>query len=1312
MTLRLALALPLALLLASAGPQAAQAAKIVDLGTFIPVAINASHQIVGYTSDGAAALWQRGVVTPLSPLPGGSLGGGRYIETAGINNAGRVAGTSPAAGGAFHAAYWDQPGAARDVGVLDSTNGGYSKATGINKNGDIVGESIVSRDPSSGCCRRAFVAINGGGPVQVGTADTPAGGTSTGWGIDDGGRIFGIAGSGTSFQRYVWPGASGSGTTTDMWVTAKHPVSPDGSIVGGHDVDDSNSWLRDPATGIETSLNVTGAFEAQAVNTRHEVVGLGTGGATMWQSGVLTNLNTKLPVGSPWTLSNALDVTANGDVIGFGAMNGQTHGYLLLAGITVNDASDTRDAVPGDGACADASGKCTLRAAIQEVNAERPTAAEAVKFDIPDVPAGQLPHISPASPLPTITAPVSIDGSTQSGALVAGTRKIGAIVDGTTAGADATGLDLAAGARAATVAGLQLQHFGGDGVRLGGDDQQVADSVLTSDRVGVEVAGTNDLVGAGNGLVGDIFFADGDLNALVQYEKGLSGRTAAPAAYQAAQAAAGGGVLLTQPSSGAKVLGDFIGVHGPGFTFTEADRLPADGFRATDPADPADRTVSTFGVLVAPSSGQVSDVTIGGPGAAANVVSGDLFGVLALANAAGTIDGLSVQGSAFGPHTDGTSADHVGDLVGVAAQGRVSGLQIGTPAAGNSFQGDVAGVLLKGAGLSSPRVQNNKIGVDANLGDLVAGAELGLGYHDVFGVMAADTHGAAIDGNQILGDVVGVILGGQQLQGNTISNNVIGSAVPPGFTSFRDVDPKALSGIVGTLYTGYGQPGQVGAGQGTTVAGNTVQGEVIGLMSDFTTGMQLHGNTIRSNVFGLFDVGSGGALIGGSGAGQGNAVLRNAIGLVLANVDPTPTELQAGEVKPGTVSQDERRQALSMPDENLVFNDVNATTTAALSSTSADTSSAPGTGNAILGNRIGVDSAGNSQPNTLPMIVVGDEHGVKIGGTGPGEGNAITDNRAAGLWLLGTGRSNPTAQVLGNTIYDNENFTGSITGTPGLGIDLASDRAGFGLGVNSQDATQPDSGPNNNQNAPLLTGASTSSGQVTVSGTLAGVPGTSYVLEVFADQFKNPFGAGEGQTLLGRVNVSTDASGNASFSASYATPPGAAYVSATATTVPASGLGVTSEFALDVPITAAPTSPPGSAPPSGGGGGNGSGATPGRASITGSNATVSHDAAAVRITCSSAGPCRGSDEIAAFGAQAAGRRTKRPRRAIVARGHYSIAARKTATVRIPLTPTGKRLLKRHHGTLRTTLKLTPTRGKQVTRSLTLRQAKPRRHKKR
>jgi trimeric autotransporter adhesin len=79
---------------------------------------------------------------------------------------------------------------------------------------------------------------------------------------------------------------------------------------------------------------------------------------------------------------------------------------------TVNSTGDAADENPGNGTCQTAPpGECTLRAAIQESNSFAD--ADTINFAIP----GNVSHtISPASDLPLITKPMTIDGYTQSGA--------------------------------------------------------------------------------------------------------------------------------------------------------------------------------------------------------------------------------------------------------------------------------------------------------------------------------------------------------------------------------------------------------------------------------------------------------------------------------------------------------------------------------------------------------------------------------------------------------------------------------------------------------------------------------------------------------------------------------------------------------------------------------------------------------------------------------------------------------------------------------------------------------------------------------
>jgi CSLREA domain-containing protein len=90
---------------------------------------------------------------------------------------------------------------------------------------------------------------------------------------------------------------------------------------------------------------------------------------------------------------------------------------VLAATFTVDSTGDDPDASPGNGVCQTAGGQCTLRAAIQEVNALTP-GPHTIAFNIPIASPGYNSSgywvIQPASALPAITiGNVTIDGRTQ-----------------------------------------------------------------------------------------------------------------------------------------------------------------------------------------------------------------------------------------------------------------------------------------------------------------------------------------------------------------------------------------------------------------------------------------------------------------------------------------------------------------------------------------------------------------------------------------------------------------------------------------------------------------------------------------------------------------------------------------------------------------------------------------------------------------------------------------------------------------------------------------------------------------------------------
>ena len=159
-------------------------------------------------------------------------------------------------------------------------------------------------------------------------------------------------------------------------------------------------------------------------------------------------------------------------------------GVQVTAGLEVNSSADDDDAVPGNGTCntgglnAIGQPECTLRAAITEANAGGTPAS--ISFDLPVADAGHgsgVWTIAPATPLPVISVPVSIDGTTQAG-MTAATTPFPSPIDssltiqlsGSAMAAGSEGLDLDTGSDRSLIRGLALTGFAGTGahaIRIG-----------------------------------------------------------------------------------------------------------------------------------------------------------------------------------------------------------------------------------------------------------------------------------------------------------------------------------------------------------------------------------------------------------------------------------------------------------------------------------------------------------------------------------------------------------------------------------------------------------------------------------------------------------------------------------------------------------------------------------------------------------------------------------------------------------------------------------------------------------------------------
>ena len=182
--------------------------------------------------------------------------------------------------------------------------------------------------------------------------------------------------------------------------------------------------------------------------------------------------------------------------------------------------------------------------------------------------------------------------------------------------------------------------------------------------------------------------------------------------------------------------------------------------------------------------------------------------------------------------------------------------------------------------------------------------------------------------------------------------------------------------------------------------------------------------------------------------------------------------------------------------------------------------------------------------NAQSGINVGEFSPVSTGNTigGANAGNTIAFNSAGGIAVDSTGTGN---SIRANSIFTNGTAIGH------LGIDLGNN------GVTPNDTGDGDLA-NNQQNFPVLTTAGTN-----IVGTLNSTLNSNFTLDFYLNPTADTSNFGEGKTYLGSLNVTTDGSGNVSFTfVPPITLPAGQFVVATATNVN----GDTSEFSQNQQI--------------------------------------------------------------------------------------------------------------------------------------------------
>jgi probable HAF family extracellular repeat protein len=339
-----------------APPVAAQVTYYVtDLGVLgtgtlsQATAINNSGQIVGVSSTSGvtaphAFLYSHGSLTDLGILPDG----GPTSYAAAINDSGVIVGIASAAASAHGFSTTTAAGGLVDLGTL--AGGVQSDARGVASNGIIVGQ-VTLNGVGEG---RAFYD-SGGVMTNIGDPSASGGLTSNANGVNVvGGQtvIVGytdhVVGGNTIIDAFTCT-IGGSltiignlGGSIANTISKANAISSSGIVVGESSLASFNSpqhafsytlggSLMDLGTlggdnsaarAVNSAGLIVGDAELVPNDTTHHAFSFITGGS-------MTDLNMLIPGGSGWTLISATGVNDLGQIVGYGSINGEVHGYVL-----------------------------------------------------------------------------------------------------------------------------------------------------------------------------------------------------------------------------------------------------------------------------------------------------------------------------------------------------------------------------------------------------------------------------------------------------------------------------------------------------------------------------------------------------------------------------------------------------------------------------------------------------------------------------------------------------------------------------------------------------------------------------------------------------------------------------------------------------------------------------------------------------------------------------------------------------------------------------------------------------------------------
>ncbi|MEM6794025.1 MAG: hypothetical protein AAF725_08570, partial [Acidobacteriota bacterium] len=757
----------------------------------------------------------------------------------------------------------------------------------------------------------------------------------------------------------------------------------------------------------------------------------------------------------------------------------------------------------------DESGTGSLSEAITCANAT--AELDTITFGIP----GTGPHvISTTTELPTITAPVVIDGTTQSGNGALCSTSIPnrpayqiVIENGSSIG---TGLTLGSGSDGSTIQGLNVRGYGGELIEIDGS----AGHAIRCSFLGTDETGTTQPGSSGQGVR-----IDGGSGITIGGEEEAHGNLISTRSLEIGVAFFGGGL-------GNTVQHNFIGTDKSGTT-----ALPND-----------------IGLVISSTGGSFEDFAV-----LDNLISGSAT----LGISIGEVESLEMKRNLIGTDITGTKPiPNQWQGVGVGFVNTVTGQILGGPDPGD-------GNVIAFNGRDGVTVENDSsVAILGN--SIFSNTQLGI---DLGGGGANNDSGDADSGNNQLQNFP-VLSGSPSIDGGALTvsysvDSTTASAAYPLRVEFFMGDSDGQEGMTYLGFDEYTASDYSGCGAAPCTKAATVSlvGDVADGETVLATATDSDGNTSE---FGGAVTAAVGCLTVTTTADSGTGSLREAIAcanaesgldtitfaidgdgphvITLASDLPEiddPVVID-GSSQPGN-SQVCSEAIADRPDYGVVIDgDGVATAIFELASGSGGstiqglnlrgatssglTAIASGVGGlTIRCNFIGTDETGLTADANEIGITVASVGDVTIGGTDPGDGNLISGNTSQGVFLLGStasgvvqgnfiGTDRTGAADLGNGGFgihllistgtvtvggladgagnviaynaagfvDATDTTGhtvrgnSIFSNTGLGIDLGDD------GATANDEGDADSGANELQNSPRLLDAVSASGALQV----------------------------------------------------------------------------------------------------------------------------------------------------------------------------------------------------------------------------------------